>query len=512
MQCGTYLTETGSKRDAARSGPPDIHAALSTVNGGAATATTSPGATSLPSDLSDPIEGHAPATHFRPPVPPRLTQPLGLLDFLKAARRNPITTWTDAHFRLPVVAAEGVMGRITVVSEPSLIRQVLIDNADAYRKDDLQRRVLAPGLGNGLLSAEGDEWRLQRRTLAPIFSARTVRSFEAPMNAAGARLAKRLRRRDGMRVDVALEMTRATLDVLERTIFTQGLPGDPDALGRAITRFLEAVGPIDPLDVFGLPDFIPRIGRLRARPAGRFFAEVVDELITRRRALMEKGEAPQDLLTLLLAAQDPETGNGLSDLAVRANIVTFIAAGHETTANALTWALYCLSQDEAAQERVEAEIDGAGEGDLAVEALPFTRAVVEEGMRLFPPVPFLSRQATREDRFGKIKVPRGSLVLIAPWVLHRHHLLWDEPDAFMPERFLPENRDSIARFTYLPFGAGQRVCIGQSFSVQEATILLAHVLRAVRFRLPADHPPVTPLHRVTLRPEHGLRMDATVRG
>ncbi len=305
------------------------------------------------------------------------------------------------------------MGRITVVSEPSLIRQVLIDKADAYRKDDLQRRVLAPGLGNGLLSAEGDEWRLQRRTLAPIFSVRTVRSFEAAMNAAGARLARRLRRRDGVRVDVALEMTRATLDVLERTIFTQGLPGDPDALGRAITRFLEAVGPIDPLDVFGLPNFVPRIGRLRARPAGRFFAEMVDDLITRRRALMQEGEAPQDLLTLLIAAQDPETGNGLSDLAVRANIVTFIAAGHETTANALTWALYCLSGDGAAQSRVEAEVDAAGDGDFAPDALPYTRAVVEEGMRLFPPVPFLSRQAIREDRFGRIKVPRNSLVLIA---------------------------------------------------------------------------------------------------
>jgi cytochrome P450 len=445
-------------------------------------------------------------------VPPRLTQPLGLRDFLRAARRNPITTWADAHFRLPVVAADGVMGRITVVSEPAYIRQVLIDNVDGYRKDDLQRRVLAPGLGEGLLSAEGDEWRLQRRTLAPIFSVRTVRGFETAMNAAGARLSKRLRRRDGMQVDVALEMTRATLDVLERTIFTQGLPGDPDALGRAITRFLEAVGPIDPLDVFGFPDFIPRIGRLRARPAGRFFAEIVDELITRRRTLMEREEGPRDLLTLLLAAQDPETGVGLSDLSVRANIATFIAAGHETTANALTWALYCLSQDEAAQDRVEAEVDAAGGDDFVADALPFTRAVVEEGMRLFPPVPFLSRQAVNGDRFGRTKVPKGSLVLIAPWVLHRHHLLWDDPEAFVPERFLPENRDRIARFTYLPFGAGARVCIGQSFSVQEATILLAHIVRAVRFRLPEDHPPVTPLHRVTLRPEHGLRMDATARG
>ncbi len=168
----------------------------------------------------------------------------------------------------PVVAAEGAMGRITVVSDPALIRYLLIENADGYRKDDLQRRVLAPGLGNGLLSAEGDEWRLQRRTLAPIFNARTVQGFSDAMNAAGARLGRRLARRAGKQVDVALEMTRVTLDVLERTIFTQGLPSDPDALGRAITRFLEAVGPIDPLDVFGVPDFVPA-DRPAAGAAGR---------------------------------------------------------------------------------------------------------------------------------------------------------------------------------------------------------------------------------------------------
>jgi cytochrome P450 len=453
------------------------------------------------------------ADRFRPKVPAPLREPMGLFAFLKAARANPITTWMEDHFRAPVVAGDGAMGRITVVSDPDLIRYLFVENAKNYRKDDLQRRVLAPGLGNGLLTAEDEEWRLQRRTLAPIFSARNVASFTDPMNGAGARIARRLRRRDGKRVDVALEMTRVTLDVLERTIFTQGLPSDPDALGRAITRFLEAVGPIDPLDVFGFPSFVPRIGRLRARPAIRFFAEIVDALIDRRRTLMQKGEAPQDLLTLLLAAQDPETGKGLTDLEVKANIVTFIAAGHETTAVALTWALYCLSQDEAARDRLEREVDAAAteSGHFALDALPFTKAVIEETMRLFPPVPFLSRQARADDRIGRIKIPRGSIVMVAPYVLHRHATLWEDPAAFMPERFLGDARAAIPRFAYLPFGAGPRICIGQSFSVQEAVVVLAHLVHAMRFSLPADHPPVIPLHRVTLRPEHGLRMDAQAR-
>jgi cytochrome P450 len=468
--------------------------------------------------MGDVQTGHAgvdPAApvRFRPAVPKPLREQPGLFGFLKAARANPLTTWLDVHFEKPVVAADGALGRVTVVSDPALIRYLYVENAANYRKDDLQRRVLAPGLGNGLLTAEGEEWKLQRRTLAPIFSARHVLGFNGAMNAAGARIARRLARRDGTRIDVALEMTRVTLDVLERTIFTNGLASDPDALGRAITRFLESVGPIDPLDVFGVPGFVPRIGRLRARPALRFFAEVVDELIERRRALIAQGTAPADLLTLLLKAQDPETGKGLTDLEVKANIVTFIAAGHETTANALTWALYCLSQDPAAQARIEAEVDAVPAGeDFDADALPYTKAVMEETMRLFPPVPFLSRQAIAEDRIGRIKIPKGSLVMVAPYVLHRHKTLWQEPGAFMPERFLPEARAAIPRFAYLPFGAGPRVCIGQSFSLQEAVVVLAHIARTARFTLADDHAPVVPLHRVTLRPEHGLHMTVHPRG
>ena len=455
-----------------------------------------------------------PPVRFRPAIPKPRTTPMGLFEFLRAARVNPITTWMKGHFEHKVIAAEGVLGRVTVVNDPALIRYLFVENAKNYRKDDLQRRVLAPGLGNGLLSAEGEEWRNQRRTIAPIFSARHVAGFTEAMNAAGARVARRLARRDGAQVEAAVEMTRVSLDILERTIFTHGLKRDPDAVGRAITRVLEAIGPIDPLDVFGVPGFVPRIGRLRARPAERFFEEVVGELIERRRALTAGGgEAPHDLLTLLLTASDPETGNGLTDLEVKANIVTFIAAGHETTANALTWALYCLSQDEASRARLENEADAAirPDGSFALDDLPFAKAVMEETMRLFPPVPFLSRQALRDDRLGRIKIPRGSTVLVAPWVLHRHRTLWDDPDAFIPERFTPENRETIERYAYLPFGAGPRVCIGQSFSLQEATLVLAHVAHAVRLDMIEGHPPMTPLHRVTLRPQHGLRMRVTQR-
>lgn len=452
---------------------------------------------------------------FRPPAPRPLDRPPDLFAFLKSARENPLTSWTQAHFEEPILAAQGLLGRVTVLSDPAAIRHVLVENAGNYRKDDLQRRVLAPGLANGLLTAEGAEWRAQRRALAPLFSPRHVAGFAPAMDAAAIRLVARLRRRSEGRVaDVATEMTRVALDVLERTIFTQGLARDPDALGRAITRYFEAIGPVDPLDVFGLPDWLPRMGRLKARPALRFFEEVVNGLIATRRGLIGRGEeAPSDLLTLLLEASDPETGRGLSDLDVRANIVTFIGAGHETTANALSWSLYLLSEAPAVRERVEREVDAAARDEDApppLDRLPLLRAVLDEAMRLYPPVPFLSRAAIGEDRIGRVRIPAGSLVMIAPYVLHRHRRLWEEPDAFDPDRFMPGRREAIDRHAYLPFGAGPRVCIGASFSLQEAAIVMARLVRAFRFELAPGHV-VAPVQRVTLRPAGGLPMRIVAR-
>jgi cytochrome P450 len=336
------------------------------------------------------------------------------------------------------------------------------------------------------------------------------------MAAAGERLVQRWRRHDGRMVDVTLEMTRVTLDVLERTIFTHGITRDPDALSRAMTRYFEALGPIDPLDVFGFPDWVPRLGRLRARPAIRFFEEIVTELIETRRALIARGgDAPHDLLTLLLEASDPETGQGLGPVEVAANIVTFIGAGHETTANALSWSIFLLSQTPAIRERVEREVDEVLGAERAIgpDDLPrlvFTRAVIDEALRLYPPAPFMSRAPIREDRIGSFRIPKDSTVVIAPWVLHRHRRLWDNADAFDPDRFMPERRAAIDRFSYLPFGVGPRVCIGATFALQEAAIILASIVRAARLELREGHE-VRPLHRVTLRPDGGLPMRVCLR-
>jgi cytochrome P450 len=394
------------------------------------------------------------------------------------------------------------------VNAPEGIRRILVDNVANYCKDALQRRVLSPGLGEGLLTAEGEVWRTQRRVLAPLFTPRTVAGFAQPMaEAADALVGRWQRLREGQRLDIQKEMARVTLDVLQRTIFSDGLAREPDEFMSALTRYFEAIGRLDPFDLLDLPAWVPRMSRLRSRDALGFFAEAVDAIIARRKQRLAAGGHPRDLLTLLLEAQDPDTGRGLSEEEVRTNIITFIGAGHETTANALTWALFLLSQAEEWRIRLAREADAVLDGPVEsyADRLVETRAVIEEAMRLYPPVASLSRQAIGHDDILGRRIRRGTLVMMVPWILHRHRLLWEEPDGFDPTRFLPGHRERIDRFAYLPFGAGPRVCIGATFALQEAVIVLAKIMRHFRLEHAEDHI-VRPVQRITLRPQGGMPM------
>lgn len=451
----------------------------------------------------------APAPLFVPPFPPRREKPRGRLSTILALRRNPLEIWGKAAFEQPFWVGPSFLGPRAMAHDPVAVRRVLLDNAGNYRKDDLQLRILSPGLGAGLLTADADLWRMQRRALAPMFSPREVSGFAAPMQrVAAAGVERLLRRRDGAVTDIGECMARITLEVLEETLFSQGLGHEPSAFHRAVTRYIDTYGRVDPLDLIGAPDFVPRIGRWLGRDAVAFFAEAVDGIVAPRRAMIAEGrEPPRDVLTLLLAARDPDTGCALSDASIGANIVTFITAGHETTANALTWTLYLLSQAPDWREKAEAEADLAFDSGrpAALDACPVLRAVLDETMRLYPPVALLSREAIADDTILGQRIPAGTIVLIAPYVLHRHRALWENPDAFDPSRFLGERRERIDRFAYIPFGAGPRVCIGMAFALQEAVIVLANLLRAFRFEL-VDGLAVEPRQRVTLRPGAPLKM------
>jgi len=447
---------------------------------------------------------------YRPPAPVPRASPLGLFRLIPVLKRNPIECWARDHFEKPLVTGGLPVGHVILVNDPEAIRRVLLDNAANYRKDNLQRRVLAAGLGEGLLSAEGDQWRTQRRTVAPLFARRTVTQFAPAMMDAADALVERWRRRDGETVNVASEMARLTLDVLERTIFSDGFGCNAEEARLSMVTYFETVGRIDPLDLLGLPRWVPRLNHLWVRSTLRFFERAIDELIaSRRRRLAERRDgAPNDILTLLLAAVDPDTGEGLSEAEVRSNVLTFIMAGHETTANLLSWSLFLLSKVDDWRERVRSEAEreiGVGPVTELAERLPQTRAVIDEAARLYPPIAAISRVAIEADTLAGEAIPRGTLVVIAPYVLHRHRMLWSDPDVFDPTRFLDTNRSRIDRFSYLPFGAGPRTCVGSTFALEEATLILATIVKNFAMRLVPDHS-VWPLLRVTLRPAGGLPM------
>jgi cytochrome P450 len=276
-----------------------------------------------------------------------------------------------------------------------------------------------------------------------------------------------------------------------------------------MSTYFNTIGQISPLDLVGVPDFVPRLSRFRVRSTLKFFEGEVDRVISARRRLLAErpDQAPNDLLTHLLEALDTGTDDGITEAEVRSNILTFIAAGHETTANTLTWAMFLLSQSPLWHGRVQAEVDRELTGPMPgiADRLVETRAVIEETIRLYPPISAISRVALGNDDLNGEAVRPGSLIVISPYVLHRHKLLWDRPDVFDPERFLGSAAAAIDRFAYLPFGAGPRKCIGSTFALQEATLVLASILKRFRFQLKPGHA-VWPMLRVTLRPASGMPM------
>ncbi|MBL8589550.1 MAG: cytochrome P450 [Methylobacteriaceae bacterium] len=456
------------------------------------------------------------AAAFTPRAPRPRAETAGLLTRLVLLARNPIELWTERHFSAPVVIERGVTGYpFVTISDPAAIRRVFVDNAANYEKDALQLRVLRAGApdnaGEGLLVARGELWRRTRRTLAPLFTPRRVATLAPAMRAPAEACVAGWLRRGARAVAIDVEMTELTYAMLSATLFSDALSRDAAATARELGALLDSIGRVHPFDALALPAWAPRFGRSRARAARAWFSAAIDRLIAERRAMIAAGAAPPaDILTALIEAADPETGAGLSPAEVAANLFTLIAAGHETTARALAWTLHLLARAPDWQARCAAEAQQLDDDPAQwLDSAPTLRAVFEEAMRLFPPVPFMSRAARGPDRLAGVEIGQGALVCVAPWVLHRHRLLWRDPDVFDPARFLPGAREAIDRFAYLPFGAGPRICIGMGFAMQEAIIALVSILRRVSLKPIGEEPDV--VHRITLKPGRTLRLAIAAR-
>ena len=442
------------------------------------------------------------------PLPPEKRG--SLIGVIRTVRDNVIAAWGREAYEREHIHYRMFLRRILLANDPAIIRHVMLDNWSNYPRDPLGQRILEPGLGNGLLTSSGADWKRQRRMLAPIFSPRNVQSFGPLMVDCAAALADRLH--NGAGVDMADAMMHTTLDIIARSMFGADVETDVSAVGAAMDAYQHTVRP-GVADLLGLPDWFPRPGAAKGRAALAAMDAIINDLIARRRKAIAQGQpAGSDMLGLLLAARDDEgDGSGLNDAEIRDQMATFFLAGHETTATALSWCWYLLAHDEKVEARLHAELDAALPGRDPVwsdiDKLPYARMVIEEAMRLYPPAHSTSRIALADDHVGDVRIKAGTAVIISPWLMHRHKLFWKNPERFDPENFSPEASAERPRFVYLPFGAGPRICIGMGFAMAEAILILATLARRFRFRL-LPGAVVTPVAKITLRPQPGLPMQA----
>lgn len=427
-------------------------------------------------------------------------KPMGVIVSAMTARRNVLELIPEIATRQPMVS--GKTGkRWHMVMDPDALRRVLKDRVEDYPKSIVTRLILEPAIGNSMFVAEGAHWRWQRLAAAPAFAQRHVEALGPVMTAAAEASARRLANAPGP-VDVFAETVAATFEVISEVTFSGDEGFDRRAVHHAIDAYIAGTARLSVMDILGLPGWIPRPGRLFSGSDLRRMKRVADEAITAR-ARSGPRQVP-DLLDLLRAGEDPETHRRMTPAELRDNLLTFIVAGHETTALTLAWALYLLAFDPQVQARAadeaQATLDGRAAAAADLPRLPYIRQVIEEALRLYPPAAFLSRTARAHDMLGGREVLPGDTIMLPIYALHRHHLLWEDPDRFDPERFAPgTTRD---RFAFLPFGAGPRICIGASFALQEAVIILATLVSRFRFDLSARQP--QPRMILTLRPHGGV--------
>ena len=438
-------------------------------------------------------------------LPVRPDGPLTLRQFLALVRDNTLATFPPEAFDEDIIAGRLFWRRRFIINEPNGIRHVLLDNAANYRKSELTRRLLEPGLGRGLLTSEGETWRRHRRIMAPAFDRRSIEGY-APVITAVTRdlLAEWDALPDRSDVDVGAAMMRTTLHIISRAMFSANSDEIVGVVERGVGRYQMTMRP-SLFDLLGFPAWLASLFSRRRRTAAVLneFDRAVDELISSR--AHDPNAQPKDLLARLVAARDAETGGGMTANEVRDEVVTIFMAGHETTAQALTWTWYLLSLHPAVEARLDEELRAVLKGRTPqyedIAQLCYTRMVIEESMRLYPPAHTMAREPIAADVVLGRRIPAGAIVLVAPWLLHRKASLWHEPHRFDPDRFTTEP----PRFSYIPFGAGQRICIGAAFAMTEAILILAMIAQHYRLRLKPGHP-IEPQGLITLRPRYGMPM------
>jgi len=394
-----------------------------------------------------------------------------------------------------------------MITDPDLMHEILVDRPEEFYKIKLIKYALGPFLGNGLLTNEGDFWKRQRKLAQPAFHFKRIESYADIMVDYARRMLSAWRTGETRRLD--REMMKLTLNIVAKTLFDADVSGDADRVGDLLTRILEASN--DRLNAaVQLPDWLPNP---KTRQMYRDIAEldvIIQRFIDERR---QSGEDKGDLLSMLLQARDDE-GKPMDDKQLRDELMTIFLAGHETTAMNLTWTWYLLMEHPEVMARLKAEIDAALGDRPATMAdltnLKYAEMVIKESMRLYPPAPSVGREPIHDLQLGGYTVPKGALLTLSIYGLHRNPKVFANPEVFDPERFSPENEKNIPRYGYLPFGAGPRVCIGNSFAMMEARLILATMVQQAEMALVPGQK-IVPKQLVTVRPANGIEVKVSLR-
>ncbi|HEX3915072.1 MAG TPA: cytochrome P450 [Steroidobacteraceae bacterium] len=429
------------------------------------------------------------------------------LQIIRASKGNPFEILPLAAYEQRVYLSRSPLGQVLLVNDPDGVRRILLDNVDNYPKHAIGNEFFSAMFGEGLLSAPYPKWRTHRKVMAPSFGTRTVESYAPAMIDTTIAFAQHWESLPGhAEIDIAEEMRALTLKIICRTMFSS----DAEELAQCSRGALDFAQ--ESME-FGLLDGIPLIGAWRIKrkqDAIREHFKGMDQALYRLIGEREniRDEAPKDLLTRLVAAKDPDDGAGLSATEVRDEVITIFMAGHETTAVTMTWVWYLLSQHPAEESRLHQELDAvlAGRNPTMEDLpnLPYARMVIEEAMRVYPPAPGLTiREARQADEISGYQVAPGLQIMVAPWVLHRHRSLWDDPERFDPSRFARESSEKRPRFAYLPFGAGPHVCIGATLAMTEAILILAVLAQRFCVRL-KEAQDIKLQTRITLRPKNKM--------
>jgi len=449
-------------------------------------------------------------SEFVPPYPYRLPTAPSPWQRVRLGRRNLLAAFEEQAFEYGFESMKLLTRDVFLCNMPDAVQFAFSTHNDSFeRKSPAHRQSLQPLLGDGLFVSDGNTWRQRRRIVAPIVHVSRLAEFTPVMVETTIETSQRWAQLPpAAEIDALSEMAQLTAEIICRTIFGRQLGrARAQEVVQGFSDYQRRIGQVDLMSLIGLPDWLPRPHLPGVYRSVRRIHAVLDDIIASYRVHRDRDEA--SVIGRLLDAHDEETGKPLDARAVRNEAAVLFMAGHETTANTLAWTWYILSQTPEVEARLHAEIDEVLHGRLPtladVPKLAYTRAIFEEVLRLYPPVPVLSREALRDEAFQGKRIRKGSLIIVCPWLLHRHRKLWNKPDYFIPERFLPDGDRPSSKFAYVPFSIGPRICAGMAFGLTEAILCIATLAQTFSLRLSPGHR-VEPVCRLTLRPGDRLPM------